>query len=148
MRGERFGRVRITWESKLADGPAERGHASLSVGFLPSRSLPGPTNLAGMAKPLRIIYALTFQLEGGLSATLPLNRSGQAAPSRANDAKNGMPHWPKKRTIDLRVGDQVFFRGCWRTIQGIRAARDAWLTAEEARAVGDAGYVYRPRKPR
>jgi hypothetical protein len=101
-----------------------------------------------MAKPYRIIYALTFKLEGGLSTTLPLTRSGQAAPSRANDAKNGMPHWPKKRTIDLRVGDQVFFRGCWRTIRAIRATRDAWLTAEEARAIGDEGYVYQPRKPR
>jgi hypothetical protein len=100
------------------------------------------------AKPYRIIYALTFELEGGFSATLPLGRNGQAAPVRANDCKNGMPHWPKKRTVDLRVGDQVFFRGCWRRIREIQAAGEAWLTAAEARECGEAGYLYRPRKPR
>jgi hypothetical protein len=62
-------------------------------------------------KSYRIIFALTMQLEGGWTATFPLDRRGQATPRRANDAKDGMPHWPKKRTIDLRVGDQVFFRG-------------------------------------
>jgi hypothetical protein len=96
-------------------------------------------------KPYRIVYALTFKLEGGVSATLLLGRNGQAAPSRANDCKNGMPHWPKKRTIDLRVGDQVFFRGCWRTIRAVAAARDGWLTASEARECRDGGYLYRPR---
>jgi hypothetical protein len=104
--------------------------------------------LGGRAKQFRIIYALTFKLEGGVSATLPLDRRGQAAPSRANDAKNGMPHWPKKRTIDLRVGDKIFFRGCWRVIREIRATRDAWLTTAEARQCRDDGYLYRPRKPR
>jgi hypothetical protein len=98
-----------------------------------------------MARTLRIIYALHFTLEGGLSCVVPLDRRGQASPGRAHDAKDGMPHWPKKRTIDLRVGDSVFYRGCWRAIRGIRAARDAWLTVAEARELGgDEGYVYRP----
>jgi len=100
-----------------------------------------------MDRPYRIIFALTFKLEGGISTTMPVGRNGQAAPVRANDAKNGMPHWPKKRTVDLRVGDQLFFRGCWRKILAIRAAGDAWLSESEARQCKDAGYLYRPRKP-
>ena len=101
-----------------------------------------------MAKAYRIIFALTMQLEGGWTATFPLDRRGQAAPRRANDAKDGMPHWPKKRTIDLRVGDQVFFRGAWHRIRSIRATRDGWLSAEEAEKCKDDGYLFRPRKPR
>jgi hypothetical protein len=92
-----------------------KGHP---VGFLPCRPLANPPILAGMAKAYRIIYALTMQLEGGWTATFPLDRRGQAVPRRANDVKNGRPHWPKKRTVDLQVGDQVFFRGCWRDSSG------------------------------
>jgi len=75
---------------------------------------------------------------------LPLDRNGQAAPARGNDATNGMPHWPKKRTIDLRVGDKLYYRGCWHVILAIRAATDAWLTPAEADACRDDGYIYRP----
>jgi hypothetical protein len=99
-------------------------------------------------KPFRIIYALSFKLDNGASMTLALNRNGQAAPARANDRKNGMPHWPKKRTIDLRVGDMVYFRGAWHTIHAISAARDNWLSTQEAATCSDVGYIYRPRKPR
>ncbi len=101
-----------------------------------------------MAEAYRIIFALTMQLEGGWTATFPLDRRGQAAPRRANDAKDGMPHWPKKRTIDLRVGDQVFFRGAWHRINSIRAARDGWLDLYSVKQCQDGGYIYRPRKPR
>ena len=101
-----------------------------------------------MAKAYRIIFALTMQLEGGWTATFPLDRRGQAAPRRANDAKDGMPHWPKKRTIDLRIGDQVFFRGAWHRIRSIRAARDGSLSVEEAEKCKDDGYLFRPRKLR
>jgi hypothetical protein len=97
-----------------------------------------------MQRPYRIIYALSLALEGGATAMLPLDRRGQAAPSRSNDAKNGMPHWPKKRTIDLRVGDKVYWRGSWHVILKIRAVREAWLTAEEAAACREGGYIYRP----
>ena len=101
-----------------------------------------------MAKAYRIIFALAMQLEGGWTATFPLDRRGQAAPRRANDAKDGMPHWPKKRTIDLRVGDQVFFRGAWHRIRSIRAARDGWLDEDSAKECRDGGYVYRPQRAR
>jgi hypothetical protein len=36
-------------------------------------------------KPYRIIFELTFDLEGGGTLTLPLTRDGQAAPRRARD---------------------------------------------------------------
>jgi hypothetical protein len=101
-----------------------------------------------MAKAYRIIFALTMQLEGGWTATFPLDCRGQAAPPRAKDAKDGMPHWPKKRTIDLRVGDQVFFRGAWHRIDPIRATRDGWLDEYSAEQCRDGGYIYRPRTPR
>jgi hypothetical protein len=98
-----------------------------------------------MLRPYRIIYALSLALEGGASAMLPLDRRGQAAPARGNDAKNGMPHWPRTRTIDLRVDDKLYYRGCWHVILAIRAVRDAWLTAAEAEACRDDGFIYRPR---
>ncbi len=101
-----------------------------------------------MAEAYRIIFVLTMQLEGGWTATFPLDRRGQAAPRRANDGKDGMPHWPKKRTIDLREGDQVFFRGAWHRINSIRAARDGWLDLYSVTQCRDGGYIYRPRKPR
>jgi len=45
----------------------------------------------------------------------------------------------------LRLGDKVYYRGCWHLILKIRAARDAWLTDAEAEACRDDGYIYQPR---
>jgi len=99
-------------------------------------------------KPYRIIFELTFNLEGGGALTLPLTRDGQAAPRRARDRRDGMPQLPKRRTIDLRIGDLVYHRGGWRKLAGVRATRDAWLSSAEARECRQTGYLYRPRKPR
>src|SRR5688572_19030942 len=101
-----------------------------SVGFLPYRFSFPPANFArhDAGRPYRLIYEITFDLEGGGMLTLPLTRDGQAAPRRARDRRDGMPQLPKRRTIDLREGDCAYYRGGWRKIAGVRATRDAWLS--------------------
>lgn len=84
---------------------------------------------------LRIIYSLRFDLDGHTSLVVPIDRRGQAAPRRAKDAKNCMPKPPKRRTIDLRPGDEVFARNCWRRILAVEVARDDWLTVDEAKGL-------------
>src|SRR5687767_9551995 len=101
-----------------------------------------------MRKPYRLIYALHFTLEGGSSLVVSLNRLGQADHVRSRERRQGMPHPPKRRTVDLRVGDKLMYRDGWRKILAERAVRDDWLTAAEARACKADGYIYRPRKPR
>ena len=43
-----------------------------------------------------------------------------------------MPRLLKRRTIDLRPGDEVYYRRQWRKIVAAKAGRDAWLTDAEA----------------
>lgn len=91
----------------------------------------------------RIIYSLDFALQPRrtdpprLSRVLsvPLNMEGQASSGRT------VPRPPKQRIIDLRVGDQLLCNGRWETIIGITAARENWLTEEDAAKRHDA-YVY------
>jgi len=71
-----------------------------------------------------------------------LDRRGQAVSSRVNDKNQGRPR-DKKRTIDLRPGDEVYRFESWRKISSIRAVKDAWLTPEQARQLkGERGYLY------
>ena len=102
-----------------------------------------------MDRSLRVIFVLHFALEGDASLVVALNRQGQAMHVRARDRKQGMPEPPKRRTVDLRVGDRVMYRDGWRRILAIQALRSMWLTVDEARRLpGDEGYIYRPRKRR
>jgi hypothetical protein len=98
----------------------------------------------------RIIYSIYVELEppagdasGAYEALcVPLKRDGM--PGGNPSSSNGRPRPPKRRTIDLRVGDQILCMGRWRTIKSIVAYRDGWLTeqAAESSQVVD-GYVYR-----
>ena len=56
-----------------------------------------------------------------------------------------MPRPPKRRTIDLRPGDEVYYRRQWRKIVAVKAGRDAWLSDAEA-IEGYEGYAYRVRR--
>jgi len=103
----------------------------------------------------RVIFSLYVEFDylpgeerrGGLALCVPLDRNGM--PSGAYHDGNGRPRAPKRRTIDLRVGDQMMSSGQWRTIKSIRAYRDFWLTDKEAerhrQSGGTDGYVYRLR---
>lgn len=101
----------------------------------------------------RIIYSLLFDLEplpdawpGSITCLIiQLDRQGM---SQKNGRRgNGLPRPPKRRTVDLRVGDQIFCDGNWRTILDVKAYRDNWLTdAQAANRKGDDGYVYAVRE--
>lgn len=94
---------------------------------------------------LRIIYSLRFDLDGGTSLIVPIDRQGRAAPRRSTDRKDGMARAPGRRTIDLRPGDEVWARNRYRRILAIEVVRDDWLTADEASELtGRDGYIYRP----
>jgi hypothetical protein len=56
---------------------------------------------------------------------------------------NGKPRPPKRRTVDLRVGDCLLCNSRWARITGARAFSSAWLTDAEASAYSGDGYVYR-----
>jgi hypothetical protein len=95
----------------------------------------------------RIIYSLDIELvqppgsPPGQSSHLivRLDRAGMTC-----SGSNGLPRPPKRRTIDLRVGDHVLCAGQWRTIKGIKAYRENWLTEAQAAACqGGHGYLYR-----
>ena len=87
----------------------------------------------------RIIYSLQLELEepkstrGTIGLIAPLDPPGQSPHCRACS--------PKRRVIDLRVGDFVEHKKSRRyRIVGIKAYRDAWMgTPPES---GD-GYVVR-----
>lgn len=100
----------------------------------------------------RVIFSLYFGLErpsdergrGALALVVQLRRDGQAH----NMGKgNGRPRPPKRRTIDLRPGDELLCGGRWTRIASVLAYRAHWLTDSQAAdrladAAGD-GYVYR-----
>jgi len=50
----------------------------------------------------------------------------------------------RRRTVNLRPGDQIMWHKHWRYIERVTVCRDAWLTEAEALACQDEGYVYRP----
>jgi hypothetical protein len=56
---------------------------------------------------------------------------------------NGRPRPPRRRTVDLRVGDFLLCNGRWARVVGARAFSSAWLTEAEAAAYYGDGYVYR-----
>ncbi len=107
--------------------------------------------LSGMA--YRIIYSLYFELgpiplqkpEFILALVVPLDRRGMPAGKRSD--RNGYPRPPKRRTIDLRVGDEIWCGRHWVNIKKVEAHRDSWLTWEEAFACkGNEGFLYRVKK--
>jgi hypothetical protein len=94
-----------------------------------------------MRTPYCVIYAVRFDL-GGVSVVVPLNRQGQPLNS---DTLDGTPRSPKRRTIDLRIGDYVSLCGKWRRINGVSADRDGWLTERQSMQYRGPGFVYLPR---
>jgi hypothetical protein len=97
----------------------------------------------------RVIEAIYFDLEatsddgntrsGALIAWI--NRHGQS--QNRSGIGNGRPRPPKRRTVDLRVGDYMLCAKRWAKITGIRAHCSSWLTEAEAVAYRGDGYVYR-----
>lgn len=57
-----------------------------------------------------------------------------------------MPRKPKRRTIDIRAGDQVLCMGEWRPVLAVAAFRWSWISEESARGwePETGGYVYHP----
>lgn len=106
-----------------------------------------------MDRPCRLIHSLYFDLgpmpDGPPTSTVALVVHLRPDGTHANkDGKNnGAPRPPKRRTIDLRPGDQMLCMGEWTTIRSIQAFRDAWLTEEQAQAWKDDGYLYLPARP-
>jgi hypothetical protein len=94
-----------------------------------------------MRTPYRVIYAVRLDL-GGVYLVVPLNRQGE--PLNA-DTLDGTPRPPKRRTIDLRIGDYVSLCGIWRRIDGVSADRDGWMTDRQSMQYRGPGYVYLPR---
>jgi len=97
----------------------------------------------------RVIYMLYFDLgqpPGGkpgssMALCVPLDRHGM--PYGPGGNSNGRPRPPKRRTIDLRSGDEILCSGRWQTIRGVTAYRANDLTEAQAIAhQGDCGYVY------
>lgn len=97
--------------------------------------LPCVTIVGGMDLPKthRLIFSLLLDITprdakpGELcQLVVPLRRDGNAA------GRSGLPRPPKQRTIDLRVGDGILSNGTWRTVLGIEAYREHWLTEDEA----------------
>jgi len=97
----------------------------------------------------RVIEAIYFELErpAGDSATTPgaliiwLTRDGMT--QNRSGIGNGRPRPPKRRTIDLRVGDYLLCAGRWARITGARAHSSSWLTDAEAAVYQGNGYMYR-----
>jgi uncharacterized membrane protein len=88
----------------------------------------------------RVIYSLLFKLESAKPSTsialvVPLNADGQSV--------NGLTKAvsPKRRVIDLRVGDWLTFRGQAYKIVGVQAYRDAQRAKGVHRSEG--GYEIR-----
>jgi hypothetical protein len=90
-----------------------------------------------MHTPYRVIYAVRLDLGG-----VPLNREGQPLKS---DTLDGTPRPPKRRTIDLRIGDYVSLCGTWRRIAGISADSCGYMTQRQAMQYRGPGFVYLPR---
>ncbi len=88
----------------------------------------------------RVIYSLLFELEPKkpgtmLSLVAPLDAEGQSANGLAKAVR------PKRRVIDLRVGDWLTFkRRAYKDVD-VKAYREAWW-ADGARASGE-GYEVR-----
>jgi hypothetical protein len=73
-----------------------------------------------------------------------LNRDGTA--QNRGGTHNGRPRPPKRRAVDLRIGDELLCGGRWAKITGARAFSSAWLTFAEAAEYSGDGYVYRVRE--
>jgi hypothetical protein len=86
----------------------------------------------------RIIYSIYIELEplpkqpqdAYTALCVPLK--GDGMPGGNPSCTNGRPRAPRRRTIDLRVADQILYMGRWHTIKSIVAYRDGWLTREQA----------------
>src|SRR5262245_28284846 len=92
----------------------------------------------------RLIYSLKLNVSPppgsrpGVSCQLivPLCRDGNSG------NRNGRPRPPRRRTIDLRVGDDVLVDGIYRKVLGIEAYREHWLTEEQATSLQhEQGYL-------
>lgn len=93
----------------------------------------------------RLIFHLKFYFGPLTYMIVPLDRAGQ---SITDGNTNGRPRPPVKRTIDLRVGDEILSDGQWMRITAIEPWREWWLAEESAadRDVGNGyGYLYRPK---
>jgi hypothetical protein len=94
----------------------------------------------------RIIYSLQFDLRRQQSAELiqliaPLDRNGQSRYCRAIQ--------PKRRVIDVRVGDRLFHGGQIYEVTAIRAYRDANIDEDQPASGASAeGYVVPDSKTR
>lgn len=78
----------------------------------------------------RIIYSLRFDLERGPNGEIveliaPLDPQGQSQHCRAV--------MPKRRVIDLRIGDRVWHRKRSYLIEGIEAYRENRISEERLR---------------
>ena len=89
----------------------------------------------------RIIYSLKFDLERGPSGEIvqliaPLDPTGQSPHCR--------PCMPKRRVIDLRIGDYVWYGRRTYLIEGVEAYRENRIAPEQLRTeLPTEGYVVR-----
>jgi hypothetical protein len=103
-----------------------------------------------MDRPYRLLAALYFDLgqppggPPGASTALVVTLKPDGTHANHGGKNNGAPRPPKRRTLDLRPGDQLLCEGQWRTIRSVVAFRDQWLTEEQAERDRGEGYLYRP----
>ena len=94
----------------------------------------------------RVISRVNYWVQpprGAYSACLHvrLDRSGMPADKHQG---NGRPRPPVRRTIDLRVGDEILVGGRWRRIVAIDVEADGWFEGDDAATWPGDGYIYRP----
>jgi hypothetical protein len=94
----------------------------------------------------RIIYSLHFEVEPLperpqeiTCLVVPLDRDGMGV----GRGTNGTPRPPKRRAMDLRVGDYILIGGQWRKIKNLEAYRANVVSDEYAATTKDySGYMY------
>ena len=95
---------------------------------------------------LRIIYEIEIELMNGYKMAVELDRNGNAIPKVGAEVDDGRPK-EKRRTIDLRRGDEVMRYGGWCKIRRIRSLRSELVAAEIVhRLPKNDGYIYRLKK--
>ena len=73
----------------------------------------------------RIVYAVKYELAGGSSLIVWLDRAG-------NDLNGYTRHGdPKRRIVTAKPGDVILHRGQPRTVESVEAYRQNWLSAED-----------------
>jgi hypothetical protein len=100
--------------------------------------------VGGMAY-YRVIFSIVYWVEPppGVHSTcmhVNLDRRGMTL-----HPTNGRPRPPVKRTIDLRIGDEILFEQQWQKIVEVEVFTDRWFTDEQLPSYenGGDGYVYR-----